>query len=109
WCCVSSRRRHTRFKCDWSSDVCSSDLAELAALLEAGELDYIVEYESLARSHHFRFVALPPAVDLGDAREGAAYARARVRVKRGEIGRAAGRGRGERSGAAATPTTSTRT
>src|SRR5260370_247253 len=21
----SSRRRHTRFKCDWSSDVCSSD------------------------------------------------------------------------------------
>src|SRR5256886_7206993 len=26
----SSRRRHTRFDCDWSSDVCSSDLgAEL--------------------------------------------------------------------------------
>src|SRR5260370_19982245 len=25
----SSRRRHTRFKCDWSSDVCSSDLASL--------------------------------------------------------------------------------
>ena len=24
----SSRRRHTRFKCDWSSDVCSSDLPE---------------------------------------------------------------------------------
>src|SRR5260370_11854243 len=23
---ISSRRRHTRFKCDWSSDVCSSDL-----------------------------------------------------------------------------------
>src|SRR5256886_4856184 len=30
-CCVfffSSRRRHTRFDCDWSSDVCSSDLVE---------------------------------------------------------------------------------
>src|SRR5207237_7786202 len=26
----SSRRRHTRFKCDWSSDVCSSDLQGLA-------------------------------------------------------------------------------
>src|SRR5260370_10345225 len=29
WCAFfffSSRRRHTRFKCDWSSDVCSSDL-----------------------------------------------------------------------------------
>src|SRR5207237_1164777 len=24
----SSRRRHTRFKCDWSSDVCSSDLLQ---------------------------------------------------------------------------------
>src|SRR5260370_22726911 len=26
----SSRRRHTRFKCDWSSDVCSSDLIDSA-------------------------------------------------------------------------------
>src|SRR2546430_10075889 len=25
----SSRRRHTRFDCDWSSDVCSSDLASV--------------------------------------------------------------------------------
>src|SRR2546427_8009072 len=25
----SSRRRHTRFDCDWSSDVCSSDLLEI--------------------------------------------------------------------------------
>src|SRR2546430_11475849 len=25
----SSRRRHTRFDCDWSSDVCSSDLKKL--------------------------------------------------------------------------------
>src|SRR2546430_16325416 len=24
----SSRRRHTRFDCDWSSDVCSSDLGD---------------------------------------------------------------------------------
>src|SRR2546430_9961251 len=27
----SSRRRHTRFDCDWSSDVCSSDLRLAAA------------------------------------------------------------------------------
>src|SRR2546430_12624026 len=27
----SSRRRHTRFDCDWSSDVCSSDLDRLEA------------------------------------------------------------------------------
>src|SRR2546430_13695597 len=27
----SSRRRHTRFDCDWSSDVCSSDLIPATA------------------------------------------------------------------------------
>src|SRR2546430_7002168 len=30
---LSSRRRHTRFDCDWSSDVCSSDLSQTAACL----------------------------------------------------------------------------
>src|SRR6266567_669611 len=29
----SSRRRHTRFDCDWSSDVCSSDLRLLNEIL----------------------------------------------------------------------------
>src|SRR5205085_12664462 len=28
----SSRRRHTRFDCDWSSDVCSSDLLPMPVL-----------------------------------------------------------------------------
>src|SRR2546430_2986599 len=31
----SSRRRHTRFDCDWSSDVCSSDLSRLRLLHQA--------------------------------------------------------------------------
>src|SRR5260370_32041842 len=41
----SSRRRHTRFKCDWSSDVCSSDLSieqlfdEIPASLRVKSLD----------------------------------------------------------------------
>src|SRR2546430_13369249 len=30
----SSRRRHTRFDCDWSSDVCSSDLVLNAGFIE---------------------------------------------------------------------------
>src|SRR6266571_8372959 len=41
----SSRRRHTRLTCDWSSDVCSSDLAEIttgspaeAAGLQVGDV-----------------------------------------------------------------------
>src|SRR5256886_11380793 len=29
----SSRRRHTRFDCDWSSDVCSSDLQKILSFL----------------------------------------------------------------------------
>src|SRR2546430_11022805 len=33
----SSRRRHTRFDCDWSSDVCSSDLIA-AALVRPPQL-----------------------------------------------------------------------
>src|SRR2546430_8012896 len=32
----SSRRRHTIFDCDWSSDVCSSDLAIAHTLLAVG-------------------------------------------------------------------------
>src|SRR2546430_17446483 len=32
-CFLSSRRRYTRFECDWSSDVCSSDLATRIAII----------------------------------------------------------------------------
>src|SRR5256886_5103335 len=32
----SSRRRHTRFDCDWSSDVCSSDLGQWPAAFTGG-------------------------------------------------------------------------
>src|SRR5882762_8687661 len=32
----SSRRRHTIFKCDWSSDVCSSDLASRLVAAQPG-------------------------------------------------------------------------
>src|SRR2546430_5897885 len=39
----SSRRRHTRFDCDWSSDVCSSDLeirhSDLISLRSEKSLD----------------------------------------------------------------------
>src|SRR5882762_2572035 len=34
----SSRRRHTRFKCDWSSDVCSSDLWAAEVVKKHGEI-----------------------------------------------------------------------
>src|SRR5207249_7965759 len=38
---VSSRRRHTRSKRDWSSDVCSSDLATAPiVLVQDADLEY---------------------------------------------------------------------
>src|SRR6266700_7125522 len=38
----SSRRRHTRFSRDWSSDVCSSDLQRFARVIHYN-LSYIVQ------------------------------------------------------------------
>jgi molybdate/tungstate transport system substrate-binding protein len=38
--------------------------AELAVLLETGEVDYILEYESVARQYGFKFLALPPELSL---------------------------------------------
>jgi molybdate/tungstate transport system substrate-binding protein len=55
--------------------------AELAALLAAGELDYIYDYQSVAESNGFHFIALPDAINLGDPRRAADYAKASVRVR----------------------------
>src|SRR2546430_9782613 len=41
----SSRRRHTRFDCDWSSDVCSSDLCSAATFASCFYLVYAVSVE----------------------------------------------------------------
>jgi molybdate/tungstate transport system substrate-binding protein len=59
-----------------------ANASELVALLQAGELDYIVDYESLARAIHLRFVTLPSEIDLGDPSRASEYARASVRVAR---------------------------
>ena len=59
-----------------------SNASELVALLQAGELDYIVDYESLARANHLRYVRLPAAIDLGDPSRAEDYARESVRVAR---------------------------
>src|SRR5438132_8014552 len=51
----SSRRRHTSSLCDWSSDVCSSDLAGAAQLLQpapgrgGGRIDRIAHVRSEER------------------------------------------------------------
>src|SRR5436190_15902381 len=70
----SSRRRHTRSLCDWSSDVCSSDLVGTGcgcialALATEGRFDRVIAVE---RS--------PAAAAL--ARENVALVRPRTRVE----------------------------
>jgi len=54
--------------------------ADLVALLQAGELDFAWEYEAVARIHGFRFVQLPPEVNLGDPALAESYSAAVVRV-----------------------------
>src|SRR5438309_2624947 len=41
----SSRRRHTRWNCDWSSDVCSSDLYR-RAITAASAVPYLRDYKT---------------------------------------------------------------
>src|SRR5205085_6124428 len=45
----SSRRRHTRFDCDWSSDVCSSDLSRRPDRCAGGTGGHIYPGVAIAR------------------------------------------------------------
>jgi molybdate/tungstate transport system substrate-binding protein len=55
--------------------------AELAALLAAGELDYIYDYQSVAESNGFKFIQLPPQIDLGDPKQANNYGTVSVTVR----------------------------
>lgn len=59
---------------------------ELVGLLQAGELDYIWSYESVAQAANLSYLRLPPEVDLGSPELATWYAQAAVRV----AGRSAG-------------------
>src|SRR2546430_6446482 len=71
-CCFfffSSRRRHTRFDCDWSSDVCSSDLGlrhklEMPLVMtEDGRMEHPTRVPKTLADLD-RFVAREKVVDL---------------------------------------------
>src|SRR5256885_15396446 len=71
WFFFSSRRRHTRLQGDWSSDVCSSDLAASSVRARNGAGAYLVGVGKpfpLARSILWRPASggPPPAADLVD-------------------------------------------
>src|SRR5688572_31411384 len=79
----SSRRRHTRFDCDWSSDVCSSDLPGFRELV--GRVREVVlsayahqemPFEKLVRE-------LSPERDLGRSEERRVGKECRARWVRG--------------------------
>src|SRR2546430_4207119 len=50
----SSRRRHTRFDCDWSSDVCSSDLLIQRSSRHAKSAPPVTLLPANARLPHIR-------------------------------------------------------
>ena len=54
--------------------------ADLVALLQAGELDYIWSYESIAQGVGVPYVTLPEEIDLSTSADSAAYSVASVRV-----------------------------
>src|SRR5438034_9477919 len=87
----SSRRRHTRSLCDWSSDVCSSDLA-----IDPAKIKLLTEPERvIAHVVALKVEEEKPAEAV--AAEGAAPAEPEV-IKKGkkeEIGRASCRERVE--------------
>ncbi len=53
---------------------------ELTGLLQAGELDYIWTYESVAQAAGLRYLKLPGRIDLGTPAESSFYATASIRV-----------------------------
>src|SRR5690606_29663557 len=90
----SSRRRHTRFSRDWSSDVCSSDLGVLSLAL-AGRLLHVVAQDAASRASPLeggRVDALLRGHLAGDTADapGGGFCRRRGRRRRGSGGSALG-------------------
>lgn len=53
---------------------------QLISLLEAGEIDYAFEYESVIKQHGLEMLALPPEINLGEAAQAETYNRVEVRL-----------------------------
>src|SRR2546430_10387492 len=61
----SSRRRHTRFDCDWSSDVCSSDLTKvLGVTVTVERIDMTDDEQIIAICRRGRSLQAIPILDL---------------------------------------------
>src|SRR4051812_49586920 len=59
----SSRRRHTRLTCDWSSDVCSSDLPSTIQVVRIGAQDCTGSFH-----HDQKLARMDPSLSYGPTR-----------------------------------------
>ena len=59
---------------------------DLVGLVQAGELDYIWSYESVAQGANLRYVTLPEQIDLSSPADSARYAQAVTRVRGSGVG-----------------------
>src|SRR5699024_12047947 len=83
----SSRRRHTRSKRDWSSDVCSSDLTERAATAGGTTDDLAAAEASLSRVLRRQAELAERTDDPGRARDHLAAAREAARSEERRVGK----------------------
>src|SRR5438477_7507102 len=75
----SSRRRHTRLTCDWSSDVCSSDLRPWIKKLPPEECD------ALADQWRRASYSVPLNIAEGASRRGPREFRRHLDIARGSL------------------------
>src|SRR5690606_39371279 len=93
----SSRRRHTRFSRDWSSDVCSSDLpfGQVPRFYASPLITDVAQAKSAAASLLKRSLGLPYSVSFGTIVNPALEPLDPIRITYPEIGRASCRERAQ--------------
>jgi molybdate/tungstate transport system substrate-binding protein len=58
---------------------------ELSSALETGDIDYFYIYRSVAEQHRFKYLELPPQIDLGSMEYANNYSRVQVQMANGEV------------------------
>src|SRR2546430_11685922 len=66
----SSRRRHTRFDCDWSSDVCSSDLGSRDTCPSTADLVGDAAHPAAYSAHDAKYLYFRYRLDANPASKG---------------------------------------
>lgn len=59
--------------------------ADLVAMVQAGEMDFVWSYESVAQGAGLKYVTLPPEIDLSSPAHAAFYQTASIRVRGGAV------------------------